>query len=201
PRFGGPGLRTAPAAAGGSGPASRWFTATSAPASANTSAIALPIPRAAPVTSATRPLRSVLVDILRLSRPTPHCAAGNAQGERMSWLWIRLCTSSGRAFASLSVVGARYRLGRGPQAFGGAGFARSPMLGGEWRPGVLAHQPLVRLGASRSAPRRGISVAGTLLGGVTGFLLGAAFWIVPGLKEPSNGDAARLALPWEPACT
>jgi len=79
------------------------------------------------------------------------------------------------------------------------------MLGGEWqtrvRSGVLAHQPLVRLGASRSAPRRGISVVGTLLGGVTGFLLGAAFWIVLGLKEPSNGDAARLALAWEPACT
>jgi hypothetical protein len=58
-------------------------------------------------------------------------------------------------------------------------------------------QSLAPLGASRS----GISIAGTLLGGMTGFLLGAAFWIVLGLKDLSSGDALRVALPWEPECT
>jgi hypothetical protein len=78
------------------------------------------------------------------------------------------------------------------------------MFGGEWlmrgRSGARA-EPLARLGPLRSGPRRGISIAGTLLGGMAGFLLGAAFWIVLGVKELSSGDAAWKALPWEPACT
>jgi hypothetical protein len=54
-------------------------------------------------------------------------------------------------------------------------------------------------------PARGnryrMPVAGALVGGVAGFLLGGAFWAAFGPNELTSGPAAGMSPAWEPDCT
>src|SRR5262245_14812562 len=65
---------------------------------------------------------------------------------------------------------------------------------------VRGHAPAAHGGRSRR-----VSVAGTIVGGVAGFLLGAAFWGVLGVHQPKSGPASGmspgLSPAWEPDCT
>ena len=46
-----------------------------------------------------------------------------------------------------------------------------------------------------------MSLAGTIVGGLAGFLLGAAFWGVLGVHQPKSGPATGMSPAWEPDCT
>jgi hypothetical protein len=46
-----------------------------------------------------------------------------------------------------------------------------------------------------------MSVAGTIVGGVAGFLVGAAFWWVLAVHQPRTGSAPGMSPVWEPDCT
>jgi len=77
------------------------------------------------------------------------------------------------------------------------------MLGGEW-PLRRRSRGLRGLAVRRRAPLarggqgRRLSVAGTLVGGIAGFLLGAALWVILGLNHPKG---AGVSPAWEPDCT
>jgi len=72
------------------------------------------------------------------------------------------------------------------------------MLGGEW-PLRQRSRGLRGLAARRRAGQgRRVSLAGTLVGGIAGFLLGAAFWVILGLDHPKG---AGVSPAWEPDCT
>ena len=55
--------------------------------------------------------------------------------------------------------------------------------------------------AARGDQGRRVSVAGTIVGGVAGFLLGAAFWGILGVHQPNSGSASGMSPGWEPDCT
>jgi len=52
--------------------------------------------------------------------------------------------------------------------------------------------------ASRAVGPRRTSRAGVVRGGVAGFLLGAAFWIVPALQELTGSEAPKVAPAGDP---
>jgi hypothetical protein len=81
------------------------------------------------------------------------------------------------------------------------------MLGGELplrrRLGGLSGLARQRLApTARGGQDRRVSVAGTIVGGVAGFLLGAAFWAILEVHQLQGGPAAGVVSPaWEPDCT
>ena len=78
------------------------------------------------------------------------------------------------------------------------------MLGGEERRRGRSGRPAAeaarqaRTRASRATRPWRKSLVGVVGGGLAGFLLGAAFWIVLGLQELSSGGAPRLMPSGEP---
>jgi hypothetical protein len=61
---------------------------------------------------------------------------------------------------------------------------------------VRGHVPEARVGRGRR-----VSVAGTSVGVVAGFLLGAALWCILGVHQPISGSASGVSPAWEPDCT
>jgi len=66
-------------------------------------------------------------------------------------------------------------------------------LGGLAAPGLAP--------AARGGEGRRVSVAGTIVGGVAGFLLGAALWGILGVHPPTSAPASGMSPAWEPDCT
>ena len=67
------------------------------------------------------------------------------------------------------------------------------MVGGE--------RPSRRCSGGRGGQGRRVSVAGIIVGGVAGFLLGAAFWDILAVHPPKSGPASGMSPAWEPDCT
>ena len=79
------------------------------------------------------------------------------------------------------------------------------MVGGEGplrrRSGGLGGSAVELAPAARGGQGRRVSVAGTIVGGVAGFLLGAAFWGILGVHPSKSGPASGMSPVWEPDCT
>jgi len=80
------------------------------------------------------------------------------------------------------------------------------MVGGErpWWQRSGGQRGLGVEGLARAGPDsqgRRVSVAGAIVVGAAGFLLGAAFWGLLGVHQAKSGPASGMSPAWEPDCT